>query len=369
MKKWLPFCKAFFWEEREMYHYSLPQWLFFFYFYCFFGWCFESTYVSICERRLVNRGFLRGPFLPLYGSGAIMMLVVSSPFQDSLPLVFLAGCVGSTVLEYVTGVVMEALFKVRYWDYSHKKLNFKGYICLESTIAWGFLTIVMTEWLHKPVEYFVLGIPEAVLSAVVTVFTVMLSADFALSFKAALDLRDVLAKMEDTKKELMHIRRRLDVIIALAGEDLSAKKEELLEDWKNLGFEEIRQGIEERLEKVRGAVSAYAGTVHFPAREETDRLETSRLEAGRAEPGRVESGRLETDRAEAGRLETGREELLDLLTQYRRSIAERASLKGIRDFFQRGLIRSNPSMSSRKYGEALEELKDSVRKHKGKKES
>ena len=108
-----------------MYHYSLSQWLFFFYFYCFFGWCFESTYVSICERRLVNRGFLRGPFLPLYGSGAIMMLVVSSPFQDSQPLVFLAGCVGSTVLEYVTGVVMEALFKVRYWDYSHKKFNFK----------------------------------------------------------------------------------------------------------------------------------------------------------------------------------------------------------------------------------------------------
>ena len=318
-----------------MYHYSLSQWLFFFYFYCFFGWCFESTYVSVCERRLVNRGFLRGPFLPLYGSGAIMMLVVSSPFQDSLPLVFLVGCVGSTVLEYVTGVVMEALFKVRYWDYSHKKFNFKGYICLESTIAWGFLTIVMTEWLHKPVEYFVLGIPEAVLSAVVTVFTVLLSADFALSFKAALDLRDVLVKMEDTKKELMRIRKRLDVIIAVAGEDLSAKKEELLVDWKNLGFEEIRQGIEERLEKLKGAVSEYTGsTLHSLTREEN-----------------------------------GREELLDLLAQYKHSIAEHASLKGMKDFFQRDLIRSNPSMSSRKFGEALEELKDSVQKHRGEKES
>lgn len=50
-----------------MYHYTLSQWLFFFYFYCFFGWCFESTYVSICQKKLVNRGFIRGPFLPLYG--------------------------------------------------------------------------------------------------------------------------------------------------------------------------------------------------------------------------------------------------------------------------------------------------------------
>ena len=72
-----------------MYHYTIIQWLFFFYFYCFFGWCFESAYVSLKKRCFVNRGFMRGPFLPLYGSGAIMMLVVSMPFQDHLLLTFL----------------------------------------------------------------------------------------------------------------------------------------------------------------------------------------------------------------------------------------------------------------------------------------
>ena len=118
-----------------MYHYTAIQWLFFFYFYCFFGWCFESTYVSLKSRKLVNRGFCRGPFLPLYGSGAIMMLVVSMPFQDNLVLVYIAGCIGATVLEYVTGVTMEALFKVRYWDYSKNKFNFQGHICLGSSLA------------------------------------------------------------------------------------------------------------------------------------------------------------------------------------------------------------------------------------------
>ncbi len=128
-----------------MYTYSIIQWLFFFYFYCFVGWCIETTYVSLHQKRLVNRGFMRGPFLPLYGSGAVMMLLVSMPFREHLVLVYIAGCVGATLLEYVTGVTMEALFKVRYWDYSDKKYNFQGHICLGTSLAWGLLTILMAE--------------------------------------------------------------------------------------------------------------------------------------------------------------------------------------------------------------------------------
>lgn len=113
-----------------MIHYKAFQWLFFFYMYCFFGWCFESAYVSAKSRKLVNRGFMRGPFLPLYGSGAIMMLVVSMPFQENIFMTYIAGVIGATTLEYVTGVAMEALFKVRYWDYSNQRFNFQGHICL-----------------------------------------------------------------------------------------------------------------------------------------------------------------------------------------------------------------------------------------------
>ena len=67
---------------------------------------------------------MHGPFLPLYGSGAIMMLVVSMPFRENVMLTYVAGCIGATILEYFTGVVMEALFKIRYWDYSTEKFNF-----------------------------------------------------------------------------------------------------------------------------------------------------------------------------------------------------------------------------------------------------
>ena len=71
-----------------MYSYTAAQWLLFFYIYCFIGWCLESTYVSLKSHRLVNRGFIRGPFLPLYGFGAILMLLAAGPFLANPFLMF-----------------------------------------------------------------------------------------------------------------------------------------------------------------------------------------------------------------------------------------------------------------------------------------
>lgn len=266
-----------------MYAYSMTQWLFFFYFYCFFGWCFESAYVSLKSKRLVNRGFMRGPFLPLYGSGAIMMLLASRPFQtlpspQNLLLIYVAGCIGATVLEYITGVAMETLFKVRYWDYSKNPLNFQGHICLGSSLAWGLLTILMTEVAHKPVEGFVLGIPGPVLTGVTFVMTALIGADFALSFKAAMDLRDVLIRLEKARGEMARLQRRVDVIIALTGEEL---------------------------EKRRG-------------------------------------------------------ELAELREKYNIHLADRERLARLRDVFQRDMIRSNPTMVSRHFGESLRELQEKL---------
>ena len=199
-----------------MYHYTVAQWLLYFFIYCFIGWCFESTYVSLKKRRFVNRGFLMGPFLPIYGSGAVMMLVVSSPFQDNVISTYFAGMIGATALEYITGVVMEALFKVRYWDYSNQKFNYKGQICLSSTLAWGFLTIFLVRVIHRPIERFVLGLHPYVASALAYVLTIVVAVDMALSVKAALDLRDVLTRMTALKADMELMQRRADVMYAFA---------------------------------------------------------------------------------------------------------------------------------------------------------
>lgn len=288
--------------------YTAVHWLFFFYFYCFFGWCFESAYVSIRCKRLVNRGFMRGPFLPLYGSGGIMMLVVSMPFQDNLLLVYVAGCIGATILEYTTGVAMEAIFKVRYWDYSNQRFNFQGHICLSSSLAWGFLTILMTEWMHKPVERFAMSIPVQILTVIVMILTAIIWADFALSFKAALDLKDVLMKLEKAREDLAHVQKRLDVVIALANEELAEKRQEITENIA-LYREEWSESIEEHRENIR-------------------------------------------------------EELFELRLKYRRIVEERKRLSHLKDFFQRDMLRAHPSMSSVRFKEALEELKQRLTEHK-----
>ena len=304
-----------------MYQYSIMQWLFFFYFYCFFGWCFESLYVSLKKRKPVNRGFLRGPFLPLYGSGAIMMLVVSMPFQDNLLLVYLAGCVGATVLEYVTGVAMEALFKVRYWDYSNQKFQFQGHICLSSTLAWGALTIFMTEFLHKPVEQFVLRIPDTVLTFTTLFLTIVIVGDFVLSFRTALDLRELLVKLEKAREEMERMQKRLDVILAFAEKDYELKKQEQKQK-KAERWEESRTRIEAQLETLKKLLQEKPS-------EFTDGI---------------------------------REEIIELRTRFRLNQESRNKLVEFRDFYKRNMLRSNPGMSSKRFKSVLEELKDAVEK-------
>lgn len=295
-----------------MYHYSIIKWLFFFYFYCFFGWIFESAYVSLRSKKFVNRGFMRGPFLPIYGSGAIMMLVVSMPFQDNIFLTYIAGCIGATVLELVTGVAMEALFKVRYWDYSNQKFNYKGHICLSSTIAWGFLTIFMTEFLHKVVEKIISFIPAMTINVVTVIVTVYIIIDFTLSFKAAMDLRDILVGLEKAKQEMERIQKRLDVIIAVANDEREMRKLE-----NSMRIDDLMESIEER----------------FGAFKERIKINPSEF------------------------MEDVREEITELRSRYIVEKEHRLQFKRLKDFYQRALIKGNPTMYSRRFEEALEELK------------
>ena len=332
-----------------MYSYSIIQWLFFFYFYCFFGWCFESTYVSLKQRRLVNRGFMRGPFLPLYGTGGIMMLVVSAPFQGQVVLVYLAGCVGATVLEYVTGVAMESLFKVRYWDYSNQKFQFQGHICLTSTLAWGFLTIFMTQWLHRKVEAVAFRIPENWMEGIVLLVTIVIVFDFALSFKAAMDLRDVLIKMEQAKEELQRVQKRLDVILAVMDEDINNKKNEWSEAFESQKAE-LKGNVKEYKEQLKEGING---------QKESLRLGMEELKIGIEDS--LEKLYTATTQKPTEYLESVREEIGELKYKYRSNLEKREYLGKVKGLYQRNLMKAHPSMTSVKFKEALEELVEKLK--------
>lgn len=227
-----------------MYSYTLSQWLLFFLIYCFFGWCIESTFVSCRKRQLVNRGFLNGPVIPIYGSGAIAILFATLPVRAHPWAVFLLGMLAATILEYFTGAAMEAIFKVRYWDYSDKRFNLNGHICLNTSLAWGALSVVLVEWLHRPIERLVLSLSETVSEVLAFVLSGIFLMDLAMSLKTALDLRKLLEQLqsysEKAREEARLLQKRVEVYSAFSRERLGAYLSEKLPD----GGEALQKYVE-----------------------------------------------------------------------------------------------------------------------------
>ena len=208
------------------YSYSAAQWLLVFYLYCMLGWCFESTVVSVGQRRLVNRGFLRGPMLPIYGFGAVILLHVSLPLKQHPVWLYLASMIAATVFEYIVGVVMEKIFKVKYWDYSKQRFQFQGYICLRSSLCWGFLGLILTSVIHPPIEKLVLGLPFIGLIVIDVLFSAAFISDVIVSVRSALDLAKVLEELDRLREQGAELRQQLSETALVGLTNLSYRVEE-----------------------------------------------------------------------------------------------------------------------------------------------
>lgn len=128
------------------------------------------------------------PLLPIYGSGAIIILFVTLPVADNLWLVYVLGMLAATLLEYVVGAVMEQLFKVRYWDYTKQPCNLHGYICLTSSIAWGFFSILLVRFIHPPIDRLLHKLPDLLVNPLAGVIAALFIWDTVKSTRAAIDL-------------------------------------------------------------------------------------------------------------------------------------------------------------------------------------
>lgn len=208
-----------------MHIYTAGQWVLLFFFYCFCGWVWESCYVSARQRRWVNRGFLHGPLLPIYGSGAIIILFATLPVAESLPLIWLFGMLAATALEYAVGAAMEKIFKVRYWDYSSQRFNLNGHICLTSSIAWGFFSILLVRFLHPPIGRLLADVPSWLVDPLALALTAAFTVDVVRSVQAALDLREALARLTEENEDLRRLARRAEVAAAFAEDDLRRFRE------------------------------------------------------------------------------------------------------------------------------------------------
>lgn len=129
--------------------YHFVQW---FIIYSFMGWVVESIYMSFCNRKLTNRGFVFSPFCPIYAVGALSVYAILKPLAGQYLQLYFAGAFLATGLEFVTAIIMQNFLGSVWWDYNEKPFNYKGIICLESTIAWGFYTVFLFAFLQRFVE-------------------------------------------------------------------------------------------------------------------------------------------------------------------------------------------------------------------------
>lgn len=311
------------------YQYTFIQWLLFFFIYCFLGWVWESCYVSIKKREWINRGFLHGPMLPIYGSGAIIVLLCTIGVRDQVILIFLFGMTGATILEYVTGACMERLFRVRYWDYSHMPLNLKGYICLPVSLGWGAFSVLLVRVIHVPIENLVLQIPERIAEVVSVVCSSAFAVDFTLSFSEAMDLRDMLIRLSDSNEKIQRLQKRLEVVSAFAEDGLmqyQMKREE-----RKMSRKEFLEGMIERQRENRRMMLV----------ELIDRVNES-IDAG---------------------LEK-REELQKIKTQIEQEFKNIGSLTNRAARRSARLLHRNPNTVSKRYAEALKQVQEMLKKKK-----
>lgn len=311
------------------YHYTFIQWLLFFFIYCFLGWVWESCYVSIKKREWINRGFLHGPMLPIYGSGAIIVLLCTIGVRDQVILIFIFGMTGATILEYVTGACMERLFRVRYWDYSHMPLNLKGYICLPVSLGWGAFSVLLVRVIHVPIENLVLQIPERIAEVVSVVCSSAFAVDFTLSFSEAMDLRDMLIRLSDSNEKIQRLQKRLEVVSAFAEDGLmqyQMKREE-----RKMSRKEFLERMIERQRENRRMMLV----------ELIDRVNES-IDAG---------------------LEK-REELQKIKTQIEQEFKNIGSLTNRAARRSARLLHRNPNTVSKRYAEALKQVQEMLKKKK-----
>lgn len=202
--------------------------------YSFFGWVWETFYVSIKQGEFINRGFISGPFCTIYGCGAIAVYTILKPAEGNLFILFFGGIVVATLLEYFTAVLMESIFHTSWWDYSDKKFNFQGRICLGASLGWGVFTVILFRVLHPVVEDLVSLYPVYVGKIGSCVFGAGYLVDFCRSASAAFHLRERLPQWEhELEKKQVELMLKLNA------------RFENLEFARGASIESIRERLED----------------------------------------------------------------------------------------------------------------------------
>ncbi len=189
----------------------IHDYIFYFFLYSFIGWFFESCYCSLRPKKWINRGFLRGPFCPIYGTGALVILICLLPFRSLTQnhyinefIIFAVGMVVCDLVEYFTSFIMEKFFNARWWDYSEQPFNLHGRICLTHTLYWGTASCLFIYVVQPIIDiYFVSQIDVESRKMIVYLVGTVFTLDLILTVINALGIRARINKHTELYEDIV----------------------------------------------------------------------------------------------------------------------------------------------------------------------
>lgn len=258
----------------------------------FVGWVCEEFYVSIGQKRFVYRGMLYGPICPIYGFGGIIIIFFLYPWRNSWLLLFVASMILTTLLEYTASWILEKMFHAKWWDYSARKLNIRGRVCLLNSTLFGLMGVAQWHYVEPFVYRLVyLDFLQPYVRTVYIILALILATDIMLTIRRLVDFNMAMAKLKTFAEQLKvtyegeawfknaSLHEMIDSVKAKAAEDKSKINQRLLdaaekyshrqaeiENWlkqypsmkaPDYGtvLDHIRQTVKERKESLKNKIS------------------------------------------------------------------------------------------------------------------
>lgn len=173
--------------------------------YAFLGWCTEVAYAAVDTGKFVNRGFLNGPYCPIYGCGIVIVVSILTQIKDNLFILFFGSLLLTTVLEFLTGFLLEKIFHNKWWDYSDYPFNIKGYVCLKFSLYWGLACTFVMDIIHPMIYKLISILPFVAGVIILLVIMVIFTTDIVISVLTILKLNQRLKSMDDIAKRIHNI--------------------------------------------------------------------------------------------------------------------------------------------------------------------
>lgn len=179
--------------------------IFFMYFFIYsvLGWIVETLYCRTLDGKWTNRGFLFGPYCPIYGFGALIIIAFLQNFKSSFIAVFFLGMIFTSILEYLTSFLLEKLFDAKWWDYSKMKFNINGRICLLNSLEFAFLGVVLTYIVHPTISNLILKIPLDLVQLISFSLITIMAIDVGFTISTLLNLKEKLITLKESAEKLM----------------------------------------------------------------------------------------------------------------------------------------------------------------------